>query len=140
MTNRFRQKPTNREILLVGASHDDQGKKQVQNFISSRDGPLETQKQGRDKNTPDDYPTMEQWRKRNKKPILHRPHLYAADVGQFSCLSFSPIFYSTVVLLRAFVPALFLYFTGLSLLEMKFCRKFSPLVFVKSFGGLKPRK
>ena len=57
-----------------------------QNFISSRDGPVKVQKQGRDENMQENCPIMQQWQKKDKKATLYLQYIYAADVGQFSCL------------------------------------------------------
>ena len=42
----------------------------LQNFISSRDGPVKVQKQGREvENMQEDYPTMERWWKRKTRRL-----------------------------------------------------------------------
>ena len=67
------------------------------NLISSRDGPENVQKQGKDERTQEDYPTS----------------------GVYFCRC-------RVVSLRSFISALFLYFSAPSLLEIKFYRNFFP--------------
>ena len=73
----------------------------LQNFISSRDGPVKVQRNKEDikaykhENTQADYPTMEQWRKREED--------YPADVEWSSSPSFSPLFHGMVVFLGVFV-------------------------------------
>ena len=57
-------------------------KKIFANFISSRDGPIKMQKQGRDetcKKTIPFYEMMEE--KEDKKSTLHLLYMHAADVG-----------------------------------------------------------
>ena len=90
----------------------------------------EQQKQGRDRNTQEDYPTMKQWWKNNKKMTLHQNktsynmwlsistqyksvvHVYADDVD---CKVVFFSFFSTTAscwgsLFACFISALFLYF------------------------------
>ena len=60
-------------------------RKFLQNFISSRDGPIKIQKLGRDVSTPEDYPHyygLMAEMKDNKTALL------AAGVGQYYCFLF----------------------------------------------------
>ena len=48
-----------------------------ENFIPSRDGPVKVQKQGRDENTKEGYPTVEQWRKRTTVGLPYISCMYS---------------------------------------------------------------
>ena len=63
-------------------------------------------KQGRDESMQEDYPTMEQWWKENKKTARPTPAVWAGDVGQCSCLCFYAIICSKVVFYVMPVPCL----------------------------------
>ena len=77
-------------------------------------------RKGRDVNTQEDYSTS----------VAYTAYIaaYTADVGWISCLSFLSSFHSRAVFLRSFILCLgSVFFTGPSLLEMKFCRNLFPL-------------
>ena len=90
----------------------------LQNFISSWDGPLKS--------------IETRQRRKNARRLSYICCIY----NGYSCLSSPPLFHGRVVFfLRSFISALFLYFSGPSLFEMKFCRNLFPGGLVRGLLG-----
>ena len=83
------------------------------------------------------YLTSKQQRKRQEDFITTCTSVvYAADIGQFSCLCCPPLFHSRVVFFRVFISALFLYFLQMrSYVNRSFAETFLPVHIIDTYQG-----